>query len=215
MFWRVRLRRILIFLNAPVSVAMGEDTHQPPETEGEDVDELSRRILSYRTISRGLLLVREPTISISNWRHWRRTSDRRKMGLMLEEQADLVLEYPLKMALRALGEILEWVAYGEAANGAVKLQTGRYRDESERILDDIKAVIEETELSIGEIKKETNSFRRENRIELDEELVAEISGRVQNEGFFINNLDNIQCFKSSASPRCLFAKNTLSIFMKD
>ena len=44
---------------------------------------------------------------------------------------------------------------------AVKLQIARYTDESERVLDDLKAVIDETELSIGEIKKEKNSFQRE------------------------------------------------------
>lgn len=44
---------------------------------------------------------------------------------------------------------------------AVKLQIARYTDESERILDDLRAVIDETELSIGEIKKEKNSFQRE------------------------------------------------------
>ncbi|KAH7405111.1 hypothetical protein KP509_15G056900 [Ceratopteris richardii] len=44
---------------------------------------------------------------------------------------------------------------------AVKLHIACYRDESERVLDDIRAVIDEMETSIGEIKKETNSFRRE------------------------------------------------------
>ena len=44
---------------------------------------------------------------------------------------------------------------------AVKLQIARYTDESERVLDDLKAVMDETELSIGEIKKEKNSFQRE------------------------------------------------------
>lgn len=64
-------------------------------------------------------------------------------------------ELLLPLSLEEKSEIAE----DECA--AVKLQTCRYRDESERILDDIKAVIQETELSIVEIKKEKNSFQRE------------------------------------------------------
>lgn len=81
----------------------------------------------------------------------RRNSQRGSLKAQPSSSAELVLPLSLE----------EKCEIAEDECKAVKLQTVRYRDESERILDDIKAVIEETELSIGEIRKEKNSFQRE------------------------------------------------------
>ncbi|KAI5054023.1 hypothetical protein GOP47_0031085 [Adiantum capillus-veneris] len=178
---------------------MGEDTHQPPETEGEDVDELSRRHVQFRVENTVLsdhltrLITRKGTDHFhlqlealeedirqtedgSEARRTSRSSLRvppedgiesigrdSRMGSLrrssqrgsLKAQPTSPPELLIPLSMEEKSEIAE----DECA--AVKLQIGRYRDESERILDDINAVIEETELSIGEIKKETNSFRRE------------------------------------------------------